>query len=63
MRSIDRTFREMSLEIDKDEPSRAFKEHSNILDAVKKGDSELAERLMNGHIRRVANSIMNISPE
>jgi len=63
MRSIDNTFREMSLEVDQDETGRALKEHIAILDAVKQRNSNLAEQLMNRHIRRVAHSVVTILGE
>lgn len=54
MRSIDKTFREMSLMAADDEPARAHKEHMGILDALKQGDPEETECRMVAHVRRVA---------
>lgn len=58
MRSIDKTFREVSLSASVEEPGRAHKEHMEILEAVKKRDAKLAEKLMVIHIRRVANFVL-----
>lgn len=61
MRSIDKTFREMSLAIDEQETRRAYAEHSAILQAVAARDSGQSELLMNRHIRRVAQSVVNLT--
>lgn len=57
MRSADITFREMSLNIS-EEPNRAYKEHVEIFKAVSNRESDEAEKLMIGHIRRVALFVM-----
>lgn len=61
MRSIDDAVRKVAAVSDEVEPPRAQKEHLAILDAVKKHDSVLAERLMVAHIRRVGEFILDKS--
>ena len=53
MRSLDTIIRSMANETVGEESRRAYRDHCAILEAVKIGDAELAERLMIGHIRRV----------
>lgn len=59
MNSIDRTIRALSFELQNapHEANVAYHEHRSILNAVAKRNSELAESLMNFHIRRVAKEV------
>jgi len=59
MRSIDDAVRKVAAVSDEVEPPRAQKEHLAILDAVKKRDGALAERLMVAHIRRVGEFVLD----
>ncbi|MDR1827213.1 MAG: GntR family transcriptional regulator [Methylobacteriaceae bacterium] len=59
LRSIDKTIRELSFEMGVGESVTAFREHSGILEAVKSNNGELAEQLMNQHIRRVARCVID----
>lgn len=54
MRSIDNTFRQVSLEADQYEPKRAHIEHLRILEVVEQRNEGLAEKVVATHIRRVA---------
>lgn len=59
MNSIDRTIRALSFELlnAPHEANVAYNEHRSILVAVARHNSELAESLMNFHIRRVAKEV------
>lgn len=54
MCSIDKTFRELSLVAEDDEPARAHNEHLGILAALKERNSEEIEKRMVAHVRRIA---------
>lgn len=58
LQSVDRTFKEISLSTDINEPARAHFEHVGIFEAVKVHDSDEAENRMVQHIRRIALSVI-----
>lgn len=58
MHEIDQIFRELALTHKPAEIKRSFAEHEAIYQAIKKRDSAEAERLMNSHVRRVAEYVV-----
>jgi len=58
MLSIDLTIGKPALGLDENEPRRGQAEHLAIVEAVRSRNGQLAEQLMNGHIRRVATMVL-----
>lgn len=58
LQSLDRTFNEVSLSSDINEPLKAHYDHLSILKAVKRRDPEESEKRMVKHIRRIALFVM-----
>ena len=63
MRSIDKTIRQVSLRRDTEEQIRAHKEHLGIFEAMKARNGKEAEALMNAHVRRVGNYVVENNKE
>lgn len=57
MREIDQIFRELALNGEEIERDRSFADHEAIYRAISRREAEEAERLMNIHIRRVADYV------
>ena len=56
------TFRTWESEKFYDRMFTSFKEHQEIIEALKKKDAELAEKLMMEHIKRVGNGLLELYP-
>ncbi len=58
MHQIDQIFRELALSQKPVEMKRSYNEHEAIFQAIKRRDATEAERLMNSHVRRVAEDVL-----
>lgn len=59
LRAMDRTSLDITLEKNKEEFAISYREHQEIMDAIRRKDAKAVENLVVDHIRRVANEALD----